>query len=156
MLSAVVLLELENLDRHRVLRIRVSPPQRFSISHIHSMYDAPVTEEFEIREDRIWVRAVRTESPAVMEYYGFEDTEERHPVSRRLDALFLRARMGPPQSLRAGGREILFSDLAEAGDRVRISVLRVTLARYLLWRLLDTVRGKKGALARGRWGGLEG
>jgi hypothetical protein len=80
-----------------------------------------------------------------MEYYGFEDMQANHAVSKELEAVFLRAGMGPPQVLRAGGREVAFSDLAQAGDRLRLSVVRVEWARYLWWTLQDILGGASRA-----------
>ena len=85
----VTLLHVENMDHQRSIHIRISPSEPFSIFYIHSIYNEPVVEEFQAEKGEIVLKGVRTKSPAVMEYYGFEDTKEFHPLNQRLGAVFI-------------------------------------------------------------------
>jgi hypothetical protein len=76
---------------------------------------------------------VRTKSPAVMEYYGFEDTKEFHPMNQRLGAVFIiRRGMGEGQGLIVRDRKIYLSEIGERGDRIRLRVRSFMLGSYLL------------------------
>lgn len=126
------LLVFENLERRKVLRIRINPPELFYVSYVHSIYDKPAAERFEARRHEIVLQAVITQSPGVMEYYGFEETEGFRPVTRVLGAGFIvRRGMVPGQTFAVRDRTIPFSDLAEKGDRIRVSVSSVSLGSYL-------------------------
>jgi hypothetical protein len=68
-----------------------------------------------------------------MEYYGFEDTNEFHPMNQRLGAVFIiRRGMGEGQGLIVRNRKIYLSEIGEKGDRIQIRIEPVSLARYLL------------------------
>ena len=46
----------------------------FSLRHLNSIYDSPVEEAFRIDDQGlIWLQALRTDSAAVLEYYGMEE-----------------------------------------------------------------------------------
>ena len=57
--------------------------------YIHSIYEEAVIEEFRAEKETIILKGVRTKSPAVMEYYGLEDTKEFHPMNQRLGGVLL-------------------------------------------------------------------
>jgi hypothetical protein len=78
-LKKVTVLHIENMDHPRTIRIRTSPSEPFSVSYIHSIYKEPVVEKFQAEGDAVVLKGVRTKSPAVMEYYGFEDMKGFHP-----------------------------------------------------------------------------
>jgi hypothetical protein len=130
-LKKITLLQLENLDRRTTLNIRVSPSESFSIFYIHSIYLEPVIEEFRIKEATIHLEGVRTKSPAVMEYYGFEDTKEFHPVTQRLGVVKLKRGTVEGQALILRKRKVLLSEIAEIGDRIELKAKTVSLGAYL-------------------------
>ena len=100
--------------------------------YIHSIYQEPVVEEFQIEEETIILKGVRTKSPGVMEYYGFEDTKEFHPMNQRMGAVFIiRRGMGEGQGLIVGDRKIYLSEIGERGDRIRLRVESMSLGKYI-------------------------
>lgn len=122
-LKKVHLLHVENMDRPKTVRVRIGASEPFSIFYIHSIYKEPVTEEFQAEKGAIVLRGVRTKSPAVMEYYGFEDTKEFHPMDQRLGAVFIiRRGMGEGQGLIVRDRKIYLSQIGEKGDRIQMRV----------------------------------
>ncbi len=129
----VTFLQLENLDRGKVLSIRVSPSEPFSMFYIHSIYLEPVFEEFRIQDGAILLEGVRTKSVPVMEYYGFEDIREFHPIHLKLGALYLKWGTGEGQGLIVRDRKIYLSEIGQRGDRIRLRVDSLSLAAYL-WR----------------------
>ncbi len=112
-------LEVENAARGTSLAVALAPGEPFEVTSQHSMYGAPVTETFVVREDgRIALREVSSPSAAVREYFGITAAGERHAVERVLPELVFRIAMGAPQRLRAGGVERSFLELGDAGDRL--------------------------------------
>ena len=133
----VHLLHVENIDRPQMVRIRIGASEPFSIFYIHSIYNEPVVEEFQAEKEEIVLRGVRTKSPAVMEYYGFEDTKEFHPLNQRLGAVFIiRRGMGEGQGLVVRERKIYLSEIGERGDRIQMRVETIPLWRYLLGQFM--------------------
>jgi hypothetical protein len=101
--------------------------------YIHSIYGEPVIEQFEAEQGAIVLKGIRTKSPAVMEYYGFGDTKEFHPVNLKLGAVFLIKRgMGEGQGLIVKERKIYLSEIGERGDRIQLRVESMSLGKYLL------------------------
>ena len=120
------------MDRLRTIQIRINPSEKFSMFYIHSVYLEPVTEEFQAEKEAIILRGVRTKSPAVMEYYGFEDIRDFHPMNLRLGAVFvIRRGMGEGQGLIVRGRKIYLSEIGGRGDRIQLRVETMSLGRYL-------------------------
>ncbi|NWG02279.1 MAG: DUF1850 domain-containing protein [Syntrophaceae bacterium] len=129
----VTFLYIENMDRYRVFQVRISPPEAFSMFYIHSIYNEPVIEEFQAEEDRIVLKGIRTKSPAVMEYYGIEDTKEFHPMNQRLGSVFIVKRgMGEGQGLIVRDRKIYLSEIGEKGDRIQLRVKSISWGKYIL------------------------
>ena len=125
------------MDRRRTIHVRIPPSETFSIFYIHSIYKEPVAEEFQAEKGAIILKGVRTKSPAVMEYYGFEDTREFHPMSQRLGAVFfIRRGMGEGQGLIVRDRKIYLSEIGEKGDRIQLRIESISLGRYLLGQLM--------------------
>jgi hypothetical protein len=121
------------MDRPNAIHVRISPSETFSMFYIHSIYREPVIEEFQAEKDAIILKGVRTKSPAVMEYYGFEDMKEFHPMNQRLGAVFLIKRgMGEGQGLIVGDKKIYLSEIGEKGDRIQLRVKSISLGKYLL------------------------
>ena len=133
----ITFLHLENLDRRKTLQIRTSPSELFSVFYIHSIYLEPVIEEFRIEEGVILLQGVRTKSPAVMEYYGFEDTKEFHPVTRRLGAIYFKWGTGEGQGLIVRERKIYLSEIGERGDRIRLRVISIPLGQFLYMSVFE-------------------
>jgi hypothetical protein len=133
----VHLLHMENMDRAKTVRIRIGPSEPFSIFYIHSVYKEPVAEEFQAEKGAIVLKGVRTKSPAVMEYYGFEDTKEFHPMNQRVGGIFIiRRGMGEGQGLIVRDRKIYLSEIGEKGDRIQLRVEMMSLGKYLFLRMV--------------------
>jgi hypothetical protein len=128
----VTLLHLENMDRPRTIHIRIGPSETFSMFYIHSIYKEPVAEEFQAEKGAIVLKGVRTKSPAVMEYYGFQDSQEFHPLNQRVGAVFIiRRGMGEGQGLIVRDRKIYLSEIGEKGDRIQLRIETISLGRYI-------------------------
>lgn len=141
----VTLLHIENIDRHKAIHIQISPSETFSMFYIHSIYREPVIEEFQAEKEAVVLKGIRTKSPAVMEYYGFEDMKEFHPMNQRLGAVFLiRRGMGEGQGLIVRDRKIYLSEIGERGDRIQLKVESMSLGKYIQSLVLKTYFG--GAL----------
>lgn len=129
----VTVLQLENMDRPKAISIRVSPGETFLMFYIHSIYNQPVVEEFQAEKNSIVLKGIRTKNPGVMEYYGFEDTKEFHPMNQRLGAVFIiRRAMGEGQGVVVKDRKIYLSEIGERGDRIQLRVDSMSLGKFLL------------------------
>ena len=136
LLKKVTVLHIENIDHPRTIRIRISPSEPFSVFYIHSIYKEPVVEEFQAEGDAIALKGVRTKSPAVMEYYGFEDMKGFHPMDQRLGAIYFKWGIGEGQGLIVRDRKIYLSEIGERGDRIQLSVESMSLLNFLLSEIL--------------------
>ena len=129
----VALLHIENMDRPKAIHVRINPSETFSMFYIHSIYKEPVVEEFQAEDEAVILKGIRTKSPAVMEYYGFEDMKEFHSMNQKLGAVFIiRRGIGEGQGLIVGDRKIYLSEIGERGDRIQLRVESVSLGKYLL------------------------
>ena len=136
----VTLLHIENMDRPKAIHIQMRPSETFSMFYIHSIYKEPVVEEFQAGKEAIILKGVRTKSPAVMEYYGFEDTKEFHLMNQKLGAVFIiRRRMGEGQGLIVRDRKIYLSEIGERGDRIQLRVESVSFGKYHLSRVFESI-----------------
>ena len=134
----VTVLQVKNLNHSRTLRIRTGPSGSFSIFYINSIYDEPVSEEFQIKGDTIILKGVRTKSPAVMGYYGFDDTKELHPMNKNLGASFIfKKGMVEGQGLRIGEKKIYLNEIGEKGNSIQLSAESMHLGNYLLLMLCN-------------------
>ncbi len=129
-LKKVTVLHLENMDHPRTIRIRIGASESFSVFYVHSIYKAPVVEEFQAEKGAIVLKGVRTKNPGVMEYYGFEDTKEFHPMDQRLGAIYFKWGTGDGQGLIVRDREIYLSEIGERGDRIQLRVESVSLLNF--------------------------
>jgi hypothetical protein len=128
----VTLLHIENMDRPRAIHIRINSSEAFSMFYIHSIYKEPVIEEFQVEGNAIVLKGVRTKSPAVLEYYGFQDMKEFHPMEKRLGAIFIiRRGMGEGQGLIVQDKKIYLSEIGEKGDRIQLRVDSISLGKYI-------------------------
>ena len=120
------------MDRPKAIDIRIGPSETFSMFYIHSIYKEPIVEEFQAEGNAMMLKGVRTKSPAIMEYYGFEDTKEFHLMNQKLGAVFIiRRGMGEGQGLIVRDRKIYLSEIGEKGDRIQIRVESLSLGKYL-------------------------
>jgi hypothetical protein len=128
----VTLLHIENMDRPKTIHLRIDPSETFSMFYIHSIYKEPVVEEFQAENGAIVLKGIRTKSPAVMEYYGFEDMKEFHSMDQKLGAVFIiRRGVGQGQGLIIQDRKIYLSEIGERGDRIQLRVEIMPLWKYL-------------------------
>jgi len=134
----VTLLHIENMDRQRTIHIRITPTEPFSLFYIHSIYRESVVEEFQVDHQAIILKGVRTKSLAIMEYYGFQESDEFHPMDLKLGAVFLiRRGMGEGQGLIVRDRKIYLSEIGEKGDRIQLRIEFISLGEYLfasIWK----------------------
>lgn len=135
----VTILYLENMDRPRYVQVWVNPSDHFSIFYIHSVYNAPAIEEFEVERGAITLKGVRTLNPGIMEYYGFEDTQSYHPMDQKLGAIFFRVAMGEGQGLIVRDKKIYLSEVGQKGDRIRLRVNTLPLGLYLVKTLVKKI-----------------
>jgi hypothetical protein len=89
-----------------------------------------VVEEFQAERGAIVLKGVRTKSPAVMEYYGFEDMKEFHPMNQKLGAIYFKWGIGEGQGLIVRDRKIYLSEIGERGDRIQLRVESMSLLNY--------------------------
>ena len=128
----VTLLHIENMESQKTIHIRIGPAEPFSQFYIHSIYREPVVEDFQVDHGGIVLKGVRTKSPAVMEYYGFQESKEFHAMDLKLGAVLLIKRgMGEGQGLIVKDRRIYLSELGEKGDRIQLKVESLALGKYL-------------------------
>ncbi len=128
----VTLLHIENMERQKAIHIRIGSSGLFSQFYIHSIYREPVVEEFQVDHGAIVLKGVRTKSLAVMEYYGFQESKEFHPMNLKLGRVFLiKKGMGEGQGLVVGDRKMYLTEIAEKGERVQIRVESLALGEYL-------------------------
>jgi hypothetical protein len=120
------------MDRPRTVRVWVNPSDQFSIFYIHSIYNAPAIEEFQVDRGGVTLKGVRTQNPGILEYYGFEDSKEFHAMDQKLGAIFFRVAMGEGQGLIVRDKKIYLSEIGEKGDRIRLRVNTLSLGTYLL------------------------
>jgi hypothetical protein len=144
-LTKISILYLENTDRPKSHPIRVSSSERFAVIYFHSIYKEPVIEQFQVDQGAIILKGVRTRHPGILEYYGFEDMKEFHPMDRRVGAPLFRVAMGEPQSLVIQSRKISFNEVGERGDQIQLRLDSVSLGHDLYLRVFPQtfVRDRK-------------
>lgn len=132
-LRPVAVLVFRNEARGATVLVPLPRGGPFSITYQHSMYDAPVTEEFAVDErGELVLEAVSSPSAAVREYFGLTAAGERHAVVRVMREIVFRIAAGPPQRLRVGGEERSFLELGDHGDRIVLTAVREpALTRWL-------------------------
>ena len=122
-------LEFENAGRGIVARYPVKTGDAFSITYQHSIYRQPVVEEFSVRPgEELVLTGVRSESGAVLEYFGFSDSRPFHAMNRPMRTIVFRVAMEGAQTLTLGGRRISFLGLGDPGDRITLRLSDVSLA----------------------------
>ncbi|HUL30367.1 MAG TPA: hypothetical protein VLZ03_07910 [Thermodesulfobacteriota bacterium] len=134
-LKKIPILHIENRDHLRTICIRIGLSEPFSVFYVHSIYKEPVIEEFQTKGDAIALKGVRTRSPAVMEYYGFEDMKGFHPMNEWLGAIYFKWGIGDGQGLIVRDRKIYLSEIGERGDRIQLRVESMSLLSYVLYEI---------------------
>jgi len=140
----MTVISLKNMDRPGPdYLFRPNPDNGFSIFYLNSIYLEPASEDFRIEDEIITLIAVRTKSPAVMEYYGFTDMKEYHALKVKLGTvLFLRRGTGDEQGIDVGGKKFYFKEMTEIGDRMELRVKASYRGLYLLQTIRDSVNSK--------------
>ena len=133
-------LSLENMDRPRAVRLWISSSDQFSIFYFHSTDREPALEEFQVDRGTIVLKGVKTKSPGILEYYGFDDLKTVHPMHQRWGAIFFKVGEGGGQGLIIKDKKIYFSELGEKGDRIQLRVMFVPLGYHLFSVLLERFR----------------
>lgn len=106
------------------LRFPLSPDARFSVTYWHSMYDAPVTEDFLVdngagRAAAIRLVAIRSDHGGALDYLGLEGQPgEPQPMDRRFPMLSFLVAIKVPQTLNIGTRQWSFREFGNPGERV--------------------------------------
>jgi hypothetical protein len=127
-LQAALTLQIVLRDTKQIYWERpVSNGSVFSLTHLNSIYDAPVEEAFRVDDQGlIWLTALRTDSAAVLEYYGLEEvSREWIALSRPLGRLSLIISPLGKMTFRFEKEEIPLSQLLPDGARVEIRVVSV-------------------------------
>jgi hypothetical protein len=139
LLKKVTALHIENMDHPRTIRIRFSLSEKFSVFYVHSIYKEPVVEEFQAEGDAVVLKGVRTKSPAIMEYYGFEDMKGFHPMNQKLGAIYFKWGIGQGQGLIVRDRKIYLSEVGDRADRIQLRVESLSLGRDLLSEIVKGI-----------------
>ena len=140
-------LEFENAGRGIVARYPMETGDAFSITYQHSIYRQPVTEDFSVGPGGdLILTGVRSESGAVLEYFGFSDSRPFHAMNRPMRTIVFRVAMEGAQILTLGGRRISFLALGDPGDRITVRLADESLASRGIGRAEGTLR-RMGILA---------
>lgn len=135
LLRPTTVLEFGNDGRGIVAMYPVKTGDAFSITYHHSIYRRPVVEEFSVGPGvELVLTGVRSESGAVLEYFGFSDSRPFHAMNRPMRTIVFRVAMEEAQTLTLGGRRIPFLSLGDPGDRITLRVAEVSPAiRGIRW-----------------------
>src|SRR3990170_3417269 len=111
-------LEFAKPDRGTVFRDRLERGQTFSVTYVHSIYRRPVTEEFAAGSGgELVLTGVRSESGAVLEYFGFADSRPFHAMNRPMRTIVFRVAVEGAQTLSLGDRRGPLLRPGGPGDR---------------------------------------
>jgi len=122
-------LEFANTDRGTVFRYPLERGQTFSVTYVHSIYRQPVVEEFSVGPGgELVLTGVRSESGAVLEYFGFTDSRPFHAMNRPMRTIVFRVAVEEAQTLSLGDRRVSFLRLGDPGDRITVRLADVSLA----------------------------
>jgi hypothetical protein len=136
--KTVMVLSVRNLDHPSSFHFKVAPSEQVTLFYTNSMYNSPVEEVFEVRDGDIILKTVRTDSPAVMEYYGFEGTGPVQTFHKSLGPAFsIQASMRQRQGLIIGQSTLDLRTIASGGDCILVRVDQVSLARFLWWKVFQ-------------------
>jgi hypothetical protein len=122
-LQAALTLQIALKDTKEIYWERpVSSGSVFSLTHLNSIYDASVEEAFRVDDGGlIWLKALRTDSAAVLEYYRLEEVSREWIIlSRSVGRISLIITSRGEVTLRYANEEIPLSELLPDGARVEI------------------------------------
>jgi hypothetical protein len=129
LLWPATVLEFENARRGIIARYPVKAGDAFSITYQHSIYRQPVVEEFSVGPGgELVLTGVRSESGAVLEYFGFSDSRPFHAMNRPMRTIVFRVAMEGAQTLTLDCRRISFLGLGDPGDRITARLADVSIA----------------------------
>lgn len=134
----VTVLTFRNASVGSSFYFNIDPSERITLFYTNSIYGAPVEEVFEVLNGDFVLKAVKTDTPAVMEYYGFEGAGPVKALHTSLGpTLSIRTSMRQDQGFRIGRRTLDLHGFALPGSRILVRVDRVSQARFWWWRLLQ-------------------
>ena len=135
LLRPTTVLEFGNDGRGIVAEYPVEAGEAFSVTYQHSIYRRPVVEEFSVGAGgELVLTGVRSDSGAVLEYFGFTDSRPFHAMRRPMRTIVFRVAMEEAQTLTLRGRRIPFLSLGDPGDRITLRVAEVSPAiRGIRW-----------------------
>jgi hypothetical protein len=103
-------------------QLELGADSRFSVTYWHSMYNAPLTEDFLITPQRqLRLVALRSKHGGVLEYLGVEDTSKEHAMDRLFPSVSFLVATKQAQVLSVGTRSWSFREFAGPGDRLVLS-----------------------------------
>ncbi|MEW5908625.1 MAG: hypothetical protein AB1659_02365 [Thermodesulfobacteriota bacterium] len=128
--SAILLTRDDHANR---IIIKVAPGEEFIYFYIHSIYGAPVQEEFRAGRDKIMLIGVQAAHAGVREYYGFEGSDDFNFVKREFKSpIAIKIGESESQGIIAGRRTVSFGEIGKPGDRILLSVKEYSLASYIV------------------------
>jgi hypothetical protein len=134
--KTVMVLSVRNLDHPGSFHFKVAPSEQVTLYYTNSIYDAPVEEVYEVGDENLVLKAVKTDSPAVMEYYGFERTGPVQTLNKSLGPSFsIQASMRQDQGLKIGQSTLDLHAIARGGEIIAISLDQVSLAGFIGWKI---------------------
>jgi hypothetical protein len=104
----------------------MSPGALFFLVHRNSIYGVLVWEVFQADDQGvIWLKALKTESPAVLEYYGLEtSTSDWILLTRKLGTIFILPTSAGNFRLGLNQETVTLSPLAPEGTPLEIRIIR--------------------------------
>jgi hypothetical protein len=117
------LLSISIKDSRQVIWQRdVEPRESFQIVHRNSIYGALVWEAFQLDDQgSLWLKGLKTDHPAVLEYYGLEDvTTQWIPLKRKFEHLAIRVTLNGEFWVYIGKEKIPLSLLVADGSLVEV------------------------------------
>lgn len=124
-------LRMDNTTRGEVSLVRLTPAEHFSVSYHHSLYEQAVREDFAADADNnIVLLAVRSNSGAVLQYFGFHDQMQHQPIEKNLGRIVFRVAAGEAQQLLLRDQVLSFLRFGDHGDRVVMSAADTSFAVY--------------------------
>lgn len=105
---------------------KIAPGESFSLVHRNSIYGVLVWEAFQADDQGvIWLKGLKTESPAVLEYYGLEaSTSDWILLTRKLGTLFILPTSAGDFRLSFNQETVALSQLAPEGTPLEIRIVQ--------------------------------
>jgi hypothetical protein len=121
--SAGQLLSISLKDPHQVIwQKEVNSGEAFWIVHRNSIYGALVWEAFQLDDQgSLWLKGIKTDHPAVLEYYGLEDASNQWiPLERKFEYLAIRVTLNGEFWVYMGKEKVPLSLLVADGSLVEV------------------------------------